>query len=582
MVYAPKKKPGYASWASIFSVPGKEKEYMLSFIEIRKGENTLYRPMPLDFYESLVLPIKYQTSLSNGSKDLVTEMVIMHSCDNGDSWREVGRGPGHEIVTNPFANICLKNGDLLRGVGTSYLCYYPEEIPELKIQKSSDRGNTWIDYSILLKDKRFFTTPYRLKQLKDGTLILLVTCWPSFGKDRMVKTRHSIPSNAILRNNALIYISKDGGRNWDTPISVLQGICASEPDFAELDSGDILIVNSTIQGGPPVRQYLYRTHNGIISGPVLRIISGEVPETFVATKDGLLVGANRRGIYSCSDNEGVTWYTISGDLICGYQPMITETDDGRFMCAWHYGGDNQYGEKNQFIGKHDFKVEFNIPQSTKINLERNMNHEKTQYVNSYTVTLVTGDKPLKGKRVMLAVSERWTPAYDNALDPRTAGKIFEMETDGEGKALLRLTEYDKIKNIHMTYRIIAYFIPDENDTKLSQCESAINEAYAVTSAIGKESSCRIYYNLEKIFVTGDVMEQFPCIDCFVDMFREKDSFDKNEVVKLLDIESTIADNILRFLEEQYIVKYDKDTGRFLWYYKILEPLSVAVIKDDFI
>jgi hypothetical protein len=578
-IYAPKEQPGYASWVSLFSVPGRKKDHMLSFMEIHRGENKLYRPTPLDFYQSMGIPIKYQASIANGSRDLVTDMVIMRSSDNGGSWNEVGRGAGQECVSNPFSNICLENGDLLRGVGTAYMCMYPEEIPELKIQRSSDNGNTWTDHSIVHKDIRFYQTPYRLKQLKDGILVLLVACWPSFGKDRVLKTRHSVEPNVIERDNTLIYLSKDNGKTWDPPISVLQGMRAPEPDFAELDSGDILIVNSTIQGGPAVRQYIYRTHNGIITGPVLGIVSGEVPETFVAVKDNILVGARRCGDYSCSGDEGETWHKITGGTKCGYQPMIKELDDGRFMCVWHQGGDDQFGEKNQFIGKHVFRVAYDFPKKTKMTIDRNMNTQKTQYINSFTAVLTSGGRTLKGKTVKFAVAERWTPAYENAADPKIAGKIFEAKTNKNGEAVLWLKEYDRTRDIHLSYRITAFFIPDEYDSTLAKCESEITEVIAVTPVSGKENPCSIYYASGKIFIAQDAVDRFPNISLFVDSLRQKDGFAIDEI-KVLNIESTEVKDIIKLLEDEYILR--SDGGRYLWCYDISLPPGIITIKDDFV
>ena len=365
-VYHPKVRPGYACWVSLWKAVNGE--LMLAFMEKRRAPNSSYRSIPLEFWESMALPIKFQASFCEGSPDIITESVIMKSDDKEKKWVETGRC---NTGIGSFAYTSLPDGTILRGFSTNYLSFYPEETAKGGIQKSSDGGKTW-SVSSIFQEKDFSASPYRLRRLCDGTLVALGGFGATFGQGRPRATRHTKRPNIRQEGQHGCWISFDNGINWEGPLIVFPGISTPEPDFVELPSGDLLILNSTVQAGPEVRQYVHRTKHGFIPGPVYDVVSGRVPETVCVTKSGLLVGAVRRGLsstmsiaemkrrapdlrtgggaFTCSNDEGATWQRIEDLPSSGYQPQIIELKDGRFLCAWHCGADQIFGQNHQYVG----------------------------------------------------------------------------------------------------------------------------------------------------------------------------------------------------------------------------------------
>ena len=564
-VYVPEVHPGHSCWVSVWPSAAKKGEYYLSFHEKRRGNNPYYRPIPIEFYESGPGPIKYPKE----RKDVITEQVVMHSKDNGQIWKEVGRSFTKAI--NLFAFASLPNGDIIRAIDNMIECYYPEEQPEFKIQKSSDNGNTWEDYSLILKG--FYSMGYRMKRLRDGTLILLSPYIEAYGPGKKMEKRAVAPrANVRIEHQNAFYISHDDGKNWSGPVTVLPGIDAWEPDFVELASGDLLVVNSSIQGGPQVRQYVYRTSNRFLPGPVYNIVSGRAPETFVVTEDGLLVGATRGNIYTFSADEGENWHEVAGDRTKGYQPMIIRLDDGSFLNMWHAGYDEMFGESDQYIGKHEFKLEVvDLPKKMTITINREMDKEKTQYINLYTAALKADGKPLAGRKVKFAVSERYTPA--NAyLDPRVGGIITELLTDQNGEAKINLANFDNQRNVHYAHRIIAYYIPSEGDEDLKPCESNIEFSYGVTPVRRCENPHKVFWANGKIYIVKEAIEKYPELKTFINIFRDKDIFTADEVIKSMAIDSPRVEEILGFLTGEFIIRKEDNNGKYIWLWGLVNPL----------
>ena len=86
-VCVPEVRPGHCCWVSVWPSAARKGEYYLSFHEKRKDHNIWYRQMPLEFYESSTQEYKY----CKEARDVVNEQVVMHSNDNGGTWKEIGR-----------------------------------------------------------------------------------------------------------------------------------------------------------------------------------------------------------------------------------------------------------------------------------------------------------------------------------------------------------------------------------------------------------------------------------------------------------------------------------------------------------
>ncbi len=456
-VYHPEERPGYACWTALWH--DSAGVLYLAFAEKRRATNPLWEPVPLEFWESMNLPVNYHTSFCNGSKDVITELVVLKSADDGATWTESGRCPSKNI--NAFAWNSLADGRIIKTLGDNYTSFDPNYQPRMRVSVSADGGTTWEVQADVVVKEGFSVGGYRMKRLSDDSLALLGGYGPAFGPGRMVARRgESLPSARGHGTRAML-ISQDDGKSW-TVIPVLPGIAAPEPDFVELPSGDLLILNSTVQRGPQVRQYLYKTETSFLPGPVFNVISGRVPECLVLTRSGLLVGAVRGGQYSCSNDEGATWYKIEGLPACRYQPHIIELSDGRLLCSWHVGGDNFFGELDQWVGSHTFRLQATLPESTQLTVTREMNETKTKYVNSYVATLTAGGRPLAGKTINFSVSIRYAEGYEEFPLKLTG------VTDDQGQVPLDLESYFVNEtNIHQCYGVSASFTPEEGDVLLT-------------------------------------------------------------------------------------------------------------------
>jgi hypothetical protein len=577
-IYHPKVRPGYACWVSLWK--GANDELMLAFTEKRRASNSSYRPIPLEFWESMGVPIKYQVSFCNGSPDVTTESVIMRSVDEGKTWIETGRCDSGGLM-NCFAYTSLPDGTILRGSNTNYLSFYPEEVAKGEIQKSDDGGKTW-SVSSIFQEKDFSASPYRLKRLGDGTLIALCGFGNTFGPGRPSRTRLTKEPNVIEASQNGLWISDDNGINWQGPLVVFPGISTDESDFVELPSGDLLLLNSKVQGGPEVRQYVHRTKHGFIPGPVYRVVSGIVPETVCITRSGLLVGAVRSGPYTCSNDEGATWHEISGMPKCEYQPYIIELKDGRFLCAWHMFGDCIFGQHHQFVGQHVFRLKDNLPAATKLDLTRDLNKKKTRYVNRYTAHFSSGDRGLAKKKIKFWIQERYRDSSAFSKDWTKQPKPQELYriTNKNGDAHIHLTGLNKEINIHQGYEIKAYFVPSKGE-RIAHAESPSYYAYAVTPEKGVENNYPLYVAGEKVFIWPDVLKRFSEIKDIVEKFGNQKRFKRERLKKMLDLPETRIDNVMKYLSSQNLIKI-LSPSTYEWRYKIDRGVEEIEVKDDFV
>ena len=475
-VYHSQVRPGYACWTVLWH--DLENHLYLAFAEKRRAPNTLWEPVPLDFWESMGLPVKYHSSFCNGDPNISTELVVFRSDDDGQTWTSLGRSRTRTL--NAFSWTSLPDGRILRIHSDDYVAFDPKVEPRLRADVSNDGGNTWEMRAVLLEGYQAYS--YRLKRLKDGTLVALAPYLASFGPGRVRSMRHT--ARPHVRNQieltVAIFLSSDDGRTWTGPQPILPGINAWEADFVELPRGDLLFVNSRVQGAPPVRQVLRKTRFGFVPEPVFDVVSGTVPECLVYTRDGLLVGAVRNGGYHCSNDEGANWHPIAGLPVCRYQPYMVELSDGRLLCTWHVGGDNFFGELHQWVGSHAFRLETDLPQPTKLRLVRLLDESQSKYTNRYAVILTSGDRPVSGKPVNFAYHRRYTEAYDMSRDPKKSGTRRTIVTDDAGRAVLDLSELDGETNMHLSYRVTAWFEPVESDVRLLPCRSEVCESYALT------------------------------------------------------------------------------------------------------
>ena len=473
-VYRAAAHPGHACWVTLWQ--DSAGTVRLSFVDTRRASNPLWQPVPLDYWEAMGYPDTYYTSLCNASKASVYELVVLASTDYGETWVESGRAAN----THPWpygAWVSLERGQaILRVECNDYTASCPGRKQQAAALISRDGGKSWQQRGVVMEG--YATEPYRLKTLADGTLALLGNYWASYGRpDRELPTRSTKRPYVRQENTAALFFSTDEGASWSGPLPVLPGVLAWEPDFVELPCGDLLILNCTVQGGPQVRQRVRRVRGTFVPGPVSDIVSGQVPECLVYTTSGLIVGAVRGGTYTCSNDDGATWYEIAGLPACGYQPSVTELPDGRLICAWHGGGgDEPFGEKDLWIGVTSFRLTADLPAPTRLCIARQMDRRETQFLNAYVVSLTHGGEPLPGKTIRCKVTKR---EGHYASGPGTIEST--AVTDAEGRARIDLTEaFAGETDIHLSYTVTARFDPDGGDRRFQPARSGEYNAYAVT------------------------------------------------------------------------------------------------------
>lgn len=475
-VYRSARKPAYTSWVSLF--PGLAGEWYLSCEEVSKSDPPEPRSS-LDHWYRMGLPDGYDKSA------LRMEVVLLESHDRCSTWNVISRWPCRfQHSAGSFAAAKTSDGRFLRGV---WSCYgldgtaHPGEI----FYESRDGGASWQKLPALLDD-RFVCYPHRMKQLRDGTIVLAVPYHAAWGRDADLPLRTSMRLEAQNEMQMGIYTSSDEGRNWHGPTIIFPGHVVSETDFVELPLGDLLFFNNSIFAQPG-RQTVFRTKQGFVPGPMLRCDGQQVPETVVLTREGILVGAMRNGSYSWSDDEGETWYKLAGAPSCGYQPMIRQMDDGRIICAWHRGADDAFDQADQFVGLHVFRLKVNRPTArTRLRLERDYDSDNDLFENAYTVTLTVDDRPLADKTIELWYVRRDQPGYDSwshvpvAERMKRGGKLLRAMTNAAGEAKFVMSEFDAETNPHLSYQLFARFNADRTDPDYKAATTAQIEFYAVS------------------------------------------------------------------------------------------------------
>jgi hypothetical protein len=472
-VFVPDERPMYATRPTVWQ--DEDARIYISLITKRKGENPFYAPMSVDFWESMSLPKGYHSAFGNASAGIVTETVVLRSSDGGATFAELGRCPV-EVQSGMFCWASIPGERIIHVMSNDNAAYGPKD-NKLVARVSADGGTTWSELAVILQG--FQNYPYRLKRLSDDTLICVCQNAEAYGPGRPRRTRGMVRAAVRSEYSTHAWVSTDGGTNWSGPLQIFAGVSAPEPDFVELPDGDLLFVNSTVQGGDQVRQYLRRTRSGFIPGPVLEIASGRAPECLVLTASGLLVGAVRGRDYLCSSDQGVNWHKIHGMPDCRYQPMMTQLTDGRLFCVWYVGGDYRYGQADQWVGAHVFSLEAHLPEPTSLTMNRQLDSSGTQYINTYVATLMAGQKPVSGRRIHYASHRRGTPEYGSG-DPMEAGARGTAVTDDDGRVFICLTECDGDTDRHMHYRVRAWFEGDAAASPLLPCRSDVYAAYSLT------------------------------------------------------------------------------------------------------
>jgi hypothetical protein len=325
-----------------------------------------------------------------------------------------------------------------------------------------------------------------LRTLRDGTLVLCIPLAHRWGEGTDYPTRTAMRLDVAADMQMMLCFSHDEGRTWSGPLPIYGGQNVSETDFVELPDGNLLFFNNSIFANPG-RQFVYRDGSAYVPGPLQRVHSGTVPETVCLTDDGILVGCMRAGAYFWSDDLGQTWEPLQGipDTIEVYQPWIQYLGDGRVACAGHYGADDPVGLRDQYVSIHTFRVRVARRRAdTRLWIERHFDEARAGYLNQYTISLTADGAPLANKELEVWYVGRDQPGYDSfagtplAERMKLGGRTVRLRTGADGKATLRLPEFDGIADVHTSYQMVVRFNADGLDSDHKPAQLPQVEYYA--------------------------------------------------------------------------------------------------------
>jgi hypothetical protein len=222
----------------------------------------------------------------------------------------------------------------------------------------------------------------------------------------------------------------------------------------------------------------------------MEVVSNLAPEIFVRTSQGYLVGASRNAPYVWSDDDGLTWQPVEGIPHCEYQPRAMLLEDDRILFVWHKGGDLPYGQVDEYIGQHTFKLDVAEPRTrTRLVLKRVFDEKAQKYICAFDAVLTTTEgKPVPNRPIEFSIVARGGPGDEEfgGAKPWEHGSKQTVTTDANGVARAEYRDQEKTTNIHQTYQISARFDPERKDAEYSPATSLTVEYYALTPTKEKQ------------------------------------------------------------------------------------------------
>ena len=479
VIYRSPHHPSYAAWVGFF--PGERGQWYLTCEEITGRDPSLPR-MSRDLFYRFSIPTSYDES------QMRRDLVMLESRDGLKTWEIISREPCRlRSSAGTFAQAHTKDGRFLRfGWATQWMD--PDREPGSIFYVSSDNGQTW-QLQPPFHDRRVFSYAHRIRTLRDGTLVLAIPFSPPWGANTSCPVRACTNLNADTAMQMNLCFSYDQGRTWTDPLPIYGEHTVSETDLVELPSGDLVCINSSIFS-PAGRQIIYRTAHGWIPTPYERSHSKFVPETVVLMENGVMVGCLRNSRYFWSDDLGLTWYPLEGipqPIVRGretYQPWMQYLGAGRIANAGHYGQDNFYGEFDQYVMMHFFRVQVvRKTEDTRIEVIRDFDESTGKWRNAYTLKLTCGGVPLGGKPLEFWYVERWKPGYGEEAKPleermKRTGTVLWLTTDAKGVAHVAFPRLDSITSIHHSIQLVVRFNADRQDGSYKPFQTPEFEFYS--------------------------------------------------------------------------------------------------------
>lgn len=174
--------------------------------------------------------------------ELDLKNVYLRSSDHGKTWKHVSADGFKSCMNGVVLEVqtALRDGTMVRGVW-GYHLPYDEDLPKTGyLQRSTDGSKTWGKPEVLLDPQEHSARPKRIRQLRDGRLIVTggVAKVPANSRTREEYNRLFEP---------LLLASADRGKTWTGPLAVVPaehraGWGGEEFDAAELPNEDVLCV----------------------------------------------------------------------------------------------------------------------------------------------------------------------------------------------------------------------------------------------------------------------------------------------------------------------------------------------------
>ena len=516
-VYVSSQSPGFTAWVTVFTWPGGD--VGLSLDETLRAPNPVFQKTRLEMAEAACVPVSYG-SVECGAPDQTAWRVFLRSSD-GLHFQETGR-----CLRSRSAYCCaaLPDGSLLgfdvprrNDDGTAWADW-------LRVQRSRDGGSVWTGERRILQG----TTPYmwRVRTLRDGTILLLLSLQGSpwgVGRDR--STRHtSFPGETPLNRIQACFMTTRDGIHFSGPHYILPGIGAHEYDVCEPEENCLLFIAGDVQGTPVGRQEVRLTPDGWINGPLLPIGKGApehprknpqggfVPETLVWDEaTGCILGYRRGQGYSLSADRGATWIRTDPEKEVPrlYQPVMLRLEDGRIATYGHVGGDIAFGQRDMCVWGQILRPDcaLRLPRAASLTLHRCLAEDGSRYLNAFEASLACPGRSTGGRRLRFRIQPFWNE--DGTVNTRSleeSALFLEANTDGDGRARIRVPGFDGIGDIHLAYRIDVFF---PGDGEIAPCAGPSMTVLALTPVRNRPWPYDAYFAEGTLFLSPGFLRDYP-------------------------------------------------------------------------
>jgi hypothetical protein len=355
-IYHSPQTPGYTCWVSAWIMPD-DKSMWVCFTQAT-GPIEGRPKTPPDIRKKLSWPPPGVENYDmNGLK---MENIYLRSDDRGKTWEKMSADTFRSPVNamGDKGTTALKDGTILREVWGEYLPF-DKSVPTTGfVQLSSDQTKSWSKPILLLNPEKYSAYPVRIRQLRDGRVMVLGGFIRSPIKNDL--TRHQ--TNARLE--PLLVISADGGRTWQDPLEFVpeelrQTWQGEECDAAELPNGDLFLVfrRNESDNAPNVRwQALLKKDGDTWKTERIERTSlapGGHPE-LLYTQEGVVLYLTYGGTQAWTADAGKTWHNLEVPL--SYYPRSVQTADGQIFVFGHMGYDDAYGTTDQSIVMDTFRL----------------------------------------------------------------------------------------------------------------------------------------------------------------------------------------------------------------------------------